>query len=248
MRALSFLVLIVAGCSNAPAKVEQPQSPCRQQLFEATRFTVCDPGKGKVEFIAAGRDEPSIRQFADLERHLGARAERVAFAMNAGMYDEEGRPIGLSIVEGKQKHAINRKKGGGNFHLMPNGVFQVRKDGSAEIVTSKAWLPSPTIRFASQSGPMLVIDGKIHPAFEPDGTSRYVRNGVGIAPSGRPLFVISEGPISFGKFARFFRDGLKARNALFFDGAVSALWDPANGRRDITKPLGPMVVVFKPAK
>jgi uncharacterized protein YigE (DUF2233 family) len=247
VRALSFLVLIVAGCSNAPA-VEQPQSPCRQQLFEATRFTVCDPGKGKVELVAARRDEPPIRQFADLEQHLGARAEQVSFAMNAGMYDEEGRPIGLAIVEGKQKHAINRNKGGGNFHLMPNGVFEVRNDGSAQIVTSKAWQPSPTIQFASQSGPMLVIDGKLHPAFERDGTSRYVRNGVGIAPSGRLLFVISEGPVSFGKFARFFRDGLKARNALFFDGAVSALWDPANGRRDITKPLGPMVVVFKPAK
>ena len=59
--------------------------------------------------------------------------------------------------------------------------------------------------------------------------------------------MLSEDPVSFGKFARFFRDGLKARNALFFDGAVSALWDPAKGRRDITNPLGPMVVAFKPA-
>ena len=167
--------------------------------------------------------------------------------MNAGMYDEDGRPIGLAIVDGKQKHSINRNKGGGNFHLMPNGVFQVRADGRAEIVTGKAWRPSPGIRFASQSGPMLVIDGRLHPAFEPDGTSRYVRNGVGIAPGG-PLFVISEDPVSFGKFARFFRDKLKARNALFFDGAVSALWDPANGRRDITKPLGPMIVAFKSGK
>ena len=95
---------------------------------------------------------------------------------------------------------------------------------------------------------MLVIDGKLHPAFERDGTSRHVRNGVGIAPNGRSLFVISEDAVSFGKFGRFFRDGLKARNALFFDGSVSALWDPANGRRDITKPLGPMIVAFKPAK
>ena len=165
--------------------------------------------------------------------------------MNAGMYDEDGRPIGLAIVDGKQKHRINRNEGGGNFHLMPNGVFQLRDDGAAEIVTSKAWRPSPAIRFATQSGPMLVIDGKLHPAFEPDGTSRHVRNGVGIAPNGRALFVISEGPVSFGKFARFFRDRLKARDALFFDGAVSALWNPANGRRDITRPLGPMVVAFK---
>jgi uncharacterized protein YigE (DUF2233 family) len=247
VRALPFLVLLIAGCSDAPASVDQPQSACRQQLFEDSRFTVCDPGKGQVELVAAGRGEPAIRQFADLEQSLGPRAERVAFAMNAGMYDEDGRPIGLAIVEGKQKHAINRKKGGGNFHLMPNGVFQIR-DGRAEVVTSKAWRPSPAIRFATQSGPMLVIDGKLHPAFEPDGTSRHVRNGVGIEPGGRAMFVISEEPVSLGKFARFFRDRLKARNALFFDGAVSALWDPANGRRDITRPLGPMVVAFRPAE
>lgn len=198
--------------------------------------------------VAAGVVEAPVRQFSDLEARLGARAAKVAFAMNAGMYDEDGRPIGLAIVDGKQKHAINRNKGGGNFHLMPNGVFQVRRDGSAQVVTSDAWRPSPAVRYASQSGPMLVIDGKLHPKFEPDGSSRYVRNGVGIAPNGRPLFVISEGPVSLGKFARFFRDQLKARNALFFDGAVSALWDPANGRRDITKPLGPMVVAFKAEK
>ena len=225
--------------------MEPPSSVCNQQSFEGSRFTVCDPGNGAIELVAAGRDETPVRQFADLEQRLGPRAEKVAFAMNAGMYDEDGRPIGLAIVDGKQKHRINRKEGGGNFHLMPNGVFQLRDDGAAEIVTSKAWRPSPAIRFATQSGPMLVIDGKLHPAFEPDGTSRHVRNGVGIAPNGRALFVISEGPVSFGKFARFFRDRLKARDALFFDGAVSALWDPANGRRDITRPLGPMVVAFK---
>ena len=248
MRAIWFILLILAGCSNAPANVEQPPSACTQQLFEGSRFTVCDSGNGKVELVAAGPGEAPIREFADLETRLSSRTESVAFAMNAGMYDENGRPIGLAIVGGKQKHAINRKKGGGNFHLMPNGVFQIRADGRAEIVTTDAWRPSASIRFASQSGPMLVIEGKLHPAFEQDGTSRYIRNGVGIAAGGRPLFVISEEPVSFGKFARFFRDGLKARNALFFDGAVSALWDPANGRRDITKPLGPMVVAYKPEK
>ena len=248
MRALPFLILITAGCSNAPARVEQPQSACRQQLFEGSRFTVCDPGRGKVELVAAGPGEAPVRQFADLEMRLGSRASKVAFAMNAGMYDEDGRPIGLAIVDGRQKRRINRNKGGGNFHLLPNGVFQVRRDGSAEIVASNAWSSSSTIRFATQSGPMLVIGGKLHPAFEPDGTSRYVRNGVGLAPTGHPLFVISDGAVSFGKFARFFRDGLKARNALFFDGSVSALWDPADGRRDITKPLGPMIVAYKAEK
>lgn len=215
-------------------------------MFEESRFTVCDPGKGRLELMAAGPRDQAIRRLAELEASLGERAGRVAFAMNAGMYDDEGRPIGLAIVEGRQKHAINRRKGGGNFHLMPNGVFQVHKDGRAEVVTTDKWWPSSSIRLATQSGPMLVINGKLHSAFEHDGSSRHVRNGVGVASGGRPLFVISDGPVSLGKFARFFRDQLKARNALFFDGAVSALWDPANGRRDLTKPLGPMIVAFKP--
>ena len=214
-------------------------------MFEGSQFTVCEAGDGKIELIAASANERPIRRLAEVEARLGGRATRVAFAMNAGMYDEDGRPIGLAIVEGKQKHSINRRKGGGNFHLMPNGVFQVRSDGSAQIVTSDKWTASPDVRLATQSGPMLVINGKIHPAFDPDGSSRFIRNGVGIRASGRPVFVISDDAVSLGKFARFFRDQLKARNALFFDGAVSALWDPANGRRDLTKPLGPMVVVFK---
>lgn len=216
-------------------------------MFEESRFTVCDPGTGRIELVAAAKNEAPTRQLADLEMKLGKRAADVAFAMNAGMYDEDGRPIGLAIVEGRQVRAINRRKGGGNFHLMPNGVLQVHPDGRAEVVSSDKWKPSPAIRLATQSGPMLVIDGRLHPAFEHDGSSRYVRNGVGIAPDGRPRFVISDDAVSLGKFARFFRDQLRCRNALFFDGAVSALWDPAAGRRDVTKPLGPIIVAFKPS-
>jgi prepilin-type processing-associated H-X9-DG protein len=239
------LALFLAGCAKSGATAEAAQFACRVEMFEESRFTVCDPGKGNLELIAAGRDEPPVRRLADLDANLGPKAGTVAFAMNAGMYDDEGRPIGLAIVEGRQKHAINLRKASGNFHLMPNGVFQVRSNGRAEIVTSDNWRSAPDIRIATQSGPMLVIDGKLHPAFEPDGMSRNIRNGVGVT-GGKALFVISDDPVSFGKFARFFRDRLKARNALFFDGSVSALWDPANGRRDLTKPLGPMVVTYKP--
>ena len=217
-------------------------------MFEGDGFIVCDPGSGRVELVAAARDATPVRNFSELEARLGSRAADVAFAMNAGMYGEDGRPIGLAIVEGRQVRAINRRKGGGNFHLMPNGVFEMRRDGRAAIVTSANWKPSPDIRLATQSGPMLVIDGKLHPAFDHDGESRHIRNGVGIGDDGRPRFVISQDSVSLGKFARFFRDKLKCDDALFFDGAVSALWDPDNHRRDVTVPLGPMVVAFKPAE
>jgi uncharacterized protein YigE (DUF2233 family) len=243
---LACLFVILAACEDsAPAPAQSASSACEEQVFEGDRFVVCDAKNGRVELVAAARGETPVRNFSDLEARLGKRAANVAFAMNAGMFGEDGRPIGLAIVDGKQLHAINRRKGGGNFHLMPNGVFQVRRGGRAEIVTSEKWTPSPDIRVATQSGPMLVIDGKLHPAFDHDGTSLHIRNGVGIGEDGQPRFVISQDAVSFGKLARFFRDQLKCGDALFLDGAVSALWEPPD-RRDVTVPLGPMIVVFKP--
>ena len=245
-RAVPALLLTVAACGASRPPTEPVDSHCSAQAFDGSRFTVCRAPGGSIELVAAAPDEQPVRRFDALEATLGDRAATVAFAMNAGMFDDAGRPIGLAIVNGREVQAVNRRQGGGNFHLMPNGVFQVTRDGKASVVTTEKWKPSRDIRTATQSGPMLVIDGKLHPAFDADGTSRYIRNGVGIGPDGDALFVISEEPLSFGKFGRFFRDGLKTRNALFLDGSVSALWDPANYRRDQTVPLGPMVVVFKP--
>lgn len=245
MRSLLFALLLLAGCrATAPDAAEWPQSACRIEQFDGSRFTVCDSGGGKLKLIAAAPGETPMRSFAEVMSRLPA--EQVAFAINAGMFDEEGRPIGLAVVEGRQIRAINTRDGGGNFHLKPNGVFLVRRDGRAEVVTSADYEPSKDVEFATQSGPMLVIDGKLHPSFDADGQSRHIRNGVGIGPDGRALFVISNEVVSFGKLARFFRDRLKTRNALYFDGSVSSLWDPANGRQDAGVPLGPIIVVLIP--
>lgn len=252
MQLVVALLLLLAACKKSePAKAPEaaaPEGPCRQLLFEGTRFTVCgDPG-ARVEVRTSGRGGRPYRSFVALEHVLGDRSEDVLFAMNGGMFDEDGHAIGLLIEDGRQLHAINRRKGGGNFHLMPNGVFLVREDGKAEVVASERFKPAADIAFATQSGPMLVIDGKLHPKFEPDGRSRYVRNGIGIGPEGQALFVISEAPVSFGMLARFFRDELRCRNALFLDGSVSSLWDPANARMDSFSALGPMIVAFRSAE
>ena len=245
MRRLVLVFLLLSACresqSVAETQARAPVSACNERDFEGSRFIACDPGSGAIEVITG---DPPYREFAKLEAALGKR--QVAFAMNGGMFGEDGRAIGLLVEKSRQIHALNRRKGGGNFHLMPNGVFLVRRDGKAAVVMSDAYKPSVDIAFATQSGPMLVIAGKIHARFDPDGSSRNIRNGVGIARDGRARFVISQDPVSFGKFARLFRDGLGAKDALYLDGSVSSLWDPANGRRDSHALLGPMVVVFKP--
>jgi uncharacterized protein YigE (DUF2233 family) len=219
---------------NAEARTEL-ESSCRREFFEGSAFTRCAEKGGRIE-VRRG-----ARSFAALK----LEAERVAFAMNAGMFDDQGRAIGLLVEDGEQVRAINRRKGGGNFHLLPNGVFLVRSDGRTEVVLSADYEPSSNVRFATQSGPMLLISGRLHPKFDRDGQSRYVRNGVGIAPDGTAVFVISEDLVSFGKLARYFRDRVQARNALYLDGSVSSLWDPAGARQDSFVELGPMVVVFR---
>ena len=222
-----------------PAAPPTPVSPCVEQRFEQAGFIVCRGGRIEIR--------SGMRSFKALQSRLGPRADSIAFAMNAGMFDEAGAPIGLLIEDGREVKAINRRTGGGNFHLLPNGVFLVRRDGRAEVVPSARYRPARDVAFATQSGPMLVIDGALHPRFEPDGTSRYVRNAVGIGPDGAPLFVITTDVVSFGKLARFFRDRLKVRNALYLDGSISSLWDPVNGRMDDFTDLGPLIVAFTPA-
>ncbi|MBA2770812.1 MAG: phosphodiester glycosidase family protein [Sphingomonas sp.] len=248
MRFAFLSILLVAGCDapqeDAGKQATTVQSPCRSQMFEGSRFTICSAKGARVEVFTSDASGTPFRSFAKLEASVGESAERVAFGMNAGMYSEEGHAIGLLIERGKQLHRINTRGGGGNFGLLPNGVFLIRESGNSEVVETKAFEPADDIVFATQSGPMLVIDGDLHPAFEPDGESRNIRNGVGIAPDGRPVFAISEDVVSFGKFARLFRDELKAKNALYFDGSVSSLWDPANGRRDARAELGPMMIAF----
>jgi uncharacterized protein YigE (DUF2233 family) len=162
------------------------------------------------------------------------------------MFDAEGLPIGYCVENGQRGHTLNRNEGWGNFHLQPNGVFYgTGTQWAVRTTRNFADKVSKRPQFGTQSGPMLVIDGKLHPRIDEDGPSRKLRNGVGVDRQGRAHFVISDAPISFGQLARYFRDVLKTPNALFLDGSVSSLWDPRMGRVDGGPPLGPLIVVEK---
>ena len=63
----------------------------------------------------------------------------------------------------------------------------------------------------------------------------------------RAVFVISENPVTFCEFGRFFRDALKLPDALFLDGNVSRLYAPQIGRQDLGRRMGPIVAVTEPS-
>lgn len=232
-----------------PSPERPAASPaCASRMFEGSRFTVCrfDRHVDRLEMVYAAADGVPLRGFAALERWLGPRARHVRFAVNGGMFDEDGAPIGLFVADGRERRRLNRRTGSGNFHLLPNGVFLLGQDGRVRVETSDAFAKrAGRPRWATQSGPMLVIDGKLHPAFDVDGESRLIRNGVGVGDPDTAWFAISDGPVSFGRFARLFRDGLGCANALFLDGSVSSLWDPVGRRQDDVADLGPMIVVTR---
>lgn len=220
---------------------------CRIETFEGARFTVCryGPARQELRLVWLDRGGAPLRTLARLAQHLGPEAARVRFAMNAGMYEPDLSPVGLYVEQGRQFRPLNTADGDGNFYLRPNGVFWVNADGRAQVESAEAYArESPSPSFATQSGPMLLAEGALHPRIQHDGTSRLIRNAVGTTAQGEALFVISEGPVSFGRLARFFRDGLGCRHALYLDGTVSQLWAPAQGRRDRGAALGPMVVVL----
>ncbi len=219
---------------------------CKDVTFENVSLTHCvaDPKTHRITTDLGPDDGAPYRSLANLAAGRSANAPLVVFAMNGGMYDDDGKPIGYYVENGKRTKELNRADGPGNFHLKPNGVFY-GTGGKWNIRTSSDFYSNVGDRpqFGTQSGPMLVIDGKLHPEIAEDGPSKARRNGVGIDKDGRAHFVISNAPLSFGVLARFFRDELKTPDALFLDGNVSALWDPASERLDNGPAIGPLLVV-----
>jgi len=184
--------------------------------------------------------------FHALEARVRRNDRRLVWAMNAGMYQPDRSPVGLLVRDSEERAPLVTHRGTGNFFLMPNGVFAATRSGF-ELETTSAWQHElhGEPEQATQSGPMLVIAGQLHPAFEKDSTSRLIRNGIGIALTG-VVMAISTTRVNFYEFASLMRD-LGCSNALYLDGNVSSVFAPELERRDTGLGLGPVIVVSETA-
>lgn len=226
-----------AGAADAGA--------CRDTLFEDVSFTVCtaDPATENLRLFLNGEDGTPLGTFDKAEASLDGNA--LGWAMNAGMYHADRRPVGLYIEDGQEIARIVTREGPGNFGLLPNGVLCL-EDGAARVTEAREFAADPpACRYATQSGPMLVIDGALHPRFLAASDSLNIRNGVGVQADGTLVAAISNARVNFHHFGRLFRDVLKTPNALFLDGSVSRLYAPELDRRDLGFPMGPILGVVQ---
>lgn len=223
---------------------------CEDRAFEGNSYTICEVDAGHEDlrlFYKEGEGGAVLGQFFAVDDVLKLENAQLAFGMNAGMYHDDRSPVGHYVENSVELMRVIPNAGPGNFGLLPNGVFCIR-DGRADVFETKRYLDEkPECRHATQSGPMLVIDGELHPRFLPDSTSRYVRNGVATSADGqRAVFVISNGRVTFHEMGSFVRDSLKLPQALYFDGNVSRIYAPSLGRNDKGFLLGPIVGVVAP--
>jgi uncharacterized protein YigE (DUF2233 family) len=238
-------VMVAAVGVHMPPALAQAKV-CGPLAHEGESYIVCevDLRRHRIEIFWRDRQGQPFGSLGSLNRELQATGRKPLFTTNAGMYHAELDPVGLYVENGRQHVKASTTSGPGNFHMKPNGVFFVA-DGKAGVMETGQFIRRnlrPEI--ATQSGPMLVINNRLHPRFPAEGVSRKVRNGVGVRDGDIVVFAISEGAVTFTDFARLFRDKLGTPNALFLDGSVSSLSAPGFERSGF-RSLGPMIGAFE---
>jgi uncharacterized protein YigE (DUF2233 family) len=240
-------VLFFAYALVFPVAAVGAQTSCRNLEESGASYTVCafDARSDAIRLFLSDDKDEVYGSFSALSSALAREGRTLAFAMNAGMYDETHRPVGLYVEDGRMLKRANIRSGTGNFHMKPNGVFWVQ--GARAGVTETQRFLKERLRpaYATQSGPMLVLGGRINPRIHETGTSEKIRNGVGVRDGHAVVFAISDRPVTFYAFARLFRERLKCPDALFLDGSISALYAPSLGRHDRFRPMGPIVGVVE---
>ena len=209
------------------------------------RMTVCKVNLKQERIQLLHRDEKgqAFKKFQNVVKWLELRSQKLVFGMNGGMYHGDFSAVGLFVADGREVSPLNLAEGYGNFFLKPNGVFAITSAGARVVESAEYPKLTERIELATQSGPLLVRRGVLHPAFNENSKSRLLRNGVGVLSREVVFFVISEDAVNFFEFATFFRDGLHCEDALFLDGTVSSLHAAAFKRSDFRMDLGPILAI-----
>ena len=203
---------------------------------------IVDTKKQDIKLYWKDDKQENFKSIQNLKMWLDKNQLKLVFAMNAGMYRKDNSPQGLFIDNQKIITPLDTANGKGNFYLKPNGVFYITVDNLPIICNTTNFVDNGKVKYATQSGPMLVIDGQIHSAFKAGSTNLNIRNGVGILPDNKIIFAMSKNEINFFDFANYFKK-MGCKNALYLDGLVSRTYLPEQNWKQIDGNFGVMIGV-----
>lgn len=196
----------------------------------------------KYHLFVADLDSTKIRlhllrpkhksSLGNVKDYLEAKKIEPLMITNAGMFTPTFEPEGLYIEENPEKKYsldVGDQKSHLNFYLRPNGVFYIDNKNIPHIDTTQEFARLQKsrkfkVKLATQSGPMLVINGRIHPAFVKGSKNYKIRSGVGIINPKKVVFACTLHGSNFYDFAVFMKDIFNCKNALFLDGAISKMY------------------------
>lgn len=205
---------------------------------------VVDTKKQDLKLYWKNEKEERFGSILNLKNWVENKNKVLDFAMNAGMYNADNAPQGLYIENKKTLSALDAGTAAGNFYLKPNGVFYLTTNNVPKICKTEDFKDDGKILYATQSGPMLVIDGKIHPEFKEGSANLNIRNGVGILSDGKVVFVLSKNEVNFYDFANYFKE-LGCKNALYLDGFVSRAYVPSKNWKKTDGNFGVLFAVTR---
>ena len=200
--------------------------------------------KDKVKLYWKNDSGQVLKNIGNLKYCTLSKNENLVFAMNAGMYKIDNSPQGLFIENATLINDTDTTKGNGNFYLQPNGVFYINKDESAYIKTTANFKMNTNIKYATQSGPMHIIENEINTIFNKNSTNLNIRNGVGITAENKVIFAMSKKEISFYDFANYFKT-MGCKNALYLDGFVSRAYYPEKNWIQLDGNFGVMIGITR---
>lgn len=220
---------------------------CKEKIQDKSNFIIyqINPRKQTIKLYWKDRKGEILKSIGNLKNEAGSNNEKLIFAMNGGMFEPDNTPKGLYIENFKMLKPTDTLQGSGNFYLQPNGIFYLTQNHQSGISETKKYKHNSTIQYATQSGPMLLMDGKINSIFQKDSKNLNIRNGVGILENGNIIFVMSKKEVNFYSLAQLFKE-MGCKKALYLDGFVSRTYLPEKNWIQTDGNFGVMIGVTEP--
>ncbi len=218
-----MLIFLVMSCFNTiPNEKENTEFRAFTISTNGSEYDICEVNPKINDIGILSYKKNGIKKVSEL---LDSHKDLV-FATNGGIFEPDYSTSGLLIQNGELLDSLNLKKGKGNFYLKPNAVFILTDDGLPRLLESSGFEYEglDNIRIGLQSGPVLLLNNKIHPAFNEQSKNKRLRSGIGINGKGNLVFAISKGKVNFYSFAKLFQKELDCKNALYLDGGISEMY------------------------